>query len=157
SFLRLRYGWSRVRAGEILLPRQRLYYILNASPTRWLNGLSLQGFVGEEVDFDNARTGHGADVQLSGILRPTDHLELRLNVSRRWLDEAPPDLPAGRLFTAQVERVRATYNFTARAFLRLIAQYVDTRRDPALYIGPVTPRDASLDASALLAYKLNWQ
>jgi hypothetical protein len=157
SFLRLRYGFSRVRAGEITLPRQRLYYNTNASPTRWLIGLSLQGFVGQEVDFANARTGRGADVQLSATLRPTNHLELRVNTSRRWLNVDPSDRAAGRLFTAQVERVRATYNFSARSFLRLIGQYVDTRRDPALYRAAVTPRDASFSGSTLFAFKLNWQ
>jgi hypothetical protein len=157
SFLRLRYGFSRVRAGEITLPRQRLYFNTNASPTRWLIGLSLQGFVGQEVDFANARTGRGADVQLSTTLRPTNHLELRVNTSRRWLNVDPSDRAAGRLFTAQVERVRATYNFSARSFLRLIGQYVDTRRDPALYRAAVTPRDASFSGSALFAFKLNWQ
>jgi len=157
SFMRFRYGFSRVRAGEVTLPRHRLYYIVQASPTRWLNGLDLEGFVGQEVDFANARTGHGADVRLNGTLRPTDHLELRVNASRRWLDVNPSDRAAGRLFTAQVERLRATYNFSARAFLRLIGQYVDTRRDPALFVSSVARRDASFTGSALFAFKLNWQ
>jgi hypothetical protein len=157
SFMRFRYGFSRVRAGEVIVPRQRLYYNLNASPTRWLNDVSLQGYVGEDADFDNARPGTGADVRLSGTVRPTDHIELRLDTSRRWLDVDPPDQPGGRLFTAQVERVRATYTFTSRIFLRLIAQYVDTRRDPSLYIEETSARDASFSGSALFAYKLNWQ
>ena len=157
SFLRFRYGFSRVRALDVTVPRHRLYYEIDGSPTRWLNDFSLQGFVGQEADFENARTGTGADVRLSGTLRPTDHLELRLNTSRRWLDVAPSDRPAGRLFTAQVERIRATYTFTARAFLRVIAQYVDTHRSPALFIASATRRDAALTGSALFAYKLNWQ
>lgn len=157
SFVRLRYGFSRVRALAVTVPRHRLYYEIDGSPTRWLNDVSLIGFVGQEADFENARTGTGADVRLSGALRPSDHLELRLNVSRRWLHVAPSDRPAGRLFTAQVERIRATYTFTSRAFLRLIGEYVDTRRDPALFLAVTTPRDATLIGSALLAYKLNWQ
>jgi len=158
SFVRLRYGFSRIRTGEVTVPRQRLYYIVQASPTRWLNDLDLEGFVGQEADFDNFRTGTGADVRLAGTLRPSGHVELRLNTSRRWLNVSPADRPSGRLFTAQVERIRATYTFTARAFLRLIAQYVDTRRQPRLYLdASTTPRDASFNASALFAYKLNWQ
>ena len=157
SFMRFRYGFSRVRAGTVTVPRRRLYYILNASPTRWLNGVALEGFVGQEADFANARTGTGADVRLSGTLRPSDHVELRLNASRRWLDVEPHDRPGGRLFTAQVERARATYTFTSRVFLRLIAQYVDTRRDPALFVKETARRNASFSGSALFAYKLNWQ
>ena len=52
------------------------------------------------------------------------YLELRVNASRRWIDVDARDEPgiarAGRLFTAQVERLRATYSFTSRAFVRLI-------------------------------------
>ena len=39
----------------------------------------------------------------------------------------------------------------------MIAQYVSTRRDPALYASPVTPKDGYFTGSVLLAYKLNWQ
>ena len=53
--------------------------------------------------------------------------------------------------------MRATYTFTARSFARVIAQYVSTRRDPALYADPVAAKDGSFTGSALLAYKLNWQ
>ena len=159
--------WGRVadRFGEkILVQRSLVSFVVvmcsmaYATEAWHLFALrALQGFVGEDADFDNARPGTGADVRLSGTLRPTDHIELRLNTSRRWLDVDPPDQPGGRLFTAQVERVRATYTFTSRVFLRLIGQYVDTRRDPSLYIEETAPRDASFSGSALFAYKLNWQ
>ena len=62
-----------------------------------------------------------------------------------------------RLFTARVDRLRATYTFTSRMFLRAIAQYVQTVRDPALYTDEVDGKEASLSGSALFAYKLNWQ
>ena len=42
-------------------------------------------------------------------------------------------------------------------FARGIAQYVSTTRAPALYRDPVTAKSATLNGSALLAYKLNWQ
>ena len=106
SFMRFRYGFSRVRAGEVIVPRQRLYYNLNASPTRWLNDVALEGFVGQDADFDNARPGTGADVRLSGTLRPTNHIELRLNTSRRWLDVDPPD-QRGRAAVHRPGRARA--------------------------------------------------
>ena len=38
-----------------------------------------------------------------------------------------------------------------------LAQYVQTVRDPSLYTDTVDRKDASLAASALFAYKLNWQ
>ena len=155
SFLRLWYAVDRVRAGEITLPRQQLLYIVNLSPSLRLNQISLEGFVGQEIDFEGARTGTGANVSLSATFRPTNHLELRFNEARRWLNVETP-MP-GRLFTAGVDRLRATYTFTPRAFVRLIGQYVTTRRDPALYTEEVAAKDATFSGSALFAYKLNWQ
>ena len=62
-----------------------------------------------------------------------------------------------RLFTAEIARLKATYTFTARSFVRAIAQYVRTTRDPSLYNTAVDEREGSLTGSVLLAYKLNWQ
>ena len=61
------------------------------------------------------------------------------------------------MFTAQVERLRATWSFTARAFVRLVGQYVATTRDTARYTFPVAAKEAEFTASALVAYKLDWQ
>jgi uncharacterized protein DUF5916 len=157
SFLRFWYAFDRVRAGEITLPRQRLNYFVRFSPSRRVNQVNLDGFVGQEVDFDGARTGTGAHVNLSVTLRPTDHLELSFNESRRWLSVDSPGAGRGRLFTAGVDRLRATYTFTARAFLRAIGQYVSTRRDPSRYLEDVARKDARFGGSVLFAYKLNWQ
>src|SRR5687767_13193581 len=59
--------------------------------------------------------------------------------------------------TAQIERLKATYTFSARSLLRLIGQYVETDRDPGLYTFPVPGTDGSFAGSALYSYKLNWQ
>jgi hypothetical protein len=156
SFVRLRYANDRVRAGTVTLPRQQLVYIVQVSPSQKVSRIELEGFVGQEVDFDNARTGHGANVVLRTTLRPTDHLELQFNDSRRWLD-VHVGADASRLFTARVDRLRATYTFTSRMFVRGIAQYVQTVRDPSLYTDEVDRKEASFSGSALFAYKLNWQ
>jgi hypothetical protein len=156
SFVRLRYAFDRVRAGTVTLPRQQLVYTIWVSPSQKISRIELEGSVGQEVDFDNARTGHGANVVLRTTLRPTDHLELQFNDNRRWLDvRAGAD--TSRLFTARVDRLRATYTFTSRMFVRGIAQYVRTVRDPALYIDVVDRKEAGFSGSALFAYKLNWQ
>ena len=63
-----------------------------------------------------------------------------------------------RLFTAVVHRLKATYNFTNRAFVRGIVQYQREDRNPDLYVQPGLPKqEAALSSSLLLAYKLNWQ
>jgi hypothetical protein len=113
--------------------------------------------VGEEIDFANGREGSGTTLIGSATFRPTNHLELRCNASGRWLNVDDPVVGEGRLFVAQVERVRASYSFNSRCFVRLIGQYVQTTRDTSLYLFPVERKDASFNSSALFAYKINWQ
>ena len=156
SFLQLRLASEEIDSGRGPLAVQRLRFVLQASPSRLISQLALEGFVGEEIDFANHRVGTGANVSARGTVRPTNHLELRLNASRRWLNVGT-DGPSGRLFTAEVERLRATYTFTPRLFVRGIVQYVQTARDTRLFADEVPARSAGVSTSALFAYKLNWQ
>ena len=159
SFARVRFAWDRVRAGDGDLPRRQLHFELRSNPARRVSQLVLRGWLGEQVDFAQARLGRGASVVAGATLRPTDHLELAWQSERRWLD-VPVDGQAERqrLFTAATDRVKGTYTFTSRMFLRLILQHVGTERDPGLYAAPPPPaQDGFLQASALFAYKLNWQ
>ena len=155
SFIRVELNAEAFRVGDALLRRFRPRLVLQASPSRLVNQVALDTYFGEEIDFANGRTGHGVTMSGSFTLRPHSHLELQGIANRRWID-VPAD-GSGRLFTAQVERLRSTWMFNARSFVRLIGQYVETMRNPALYGFPVSRHDASLSSSALLAYKLNWQ
>jgi hypothetical protein len=159
TFVRIRYAFERFRAGEgtATLPRGRLVFTIQSTPSRLLPGVLLDGYIGSDIDFEGARRGTGGTVTLGLPLRLTDHLELRLDEEARWLDVDTADRVKARLFTARVDRVRVTYTFTARSFARLIGQYVSTRRDPTLYSSPVDAREGTFTGSALLAYKLNWQ
>jgi hypothetical protein len=156
SFIRLRVGFDKVRAGEKTFDRTRLIYEVSGSPSRVFNRLGLNGDAGEQVDFDNSRRGDGATINLFAVVRPTDHLELRFDGGRRWLNVEAPDAN-GRLFTASIARLRTQYTFTARAFLRVIGQYVETKRNPELYTFEVSRKSGDFSGSVLLAYKLNWQ
>ena len=157
SFARLRYSVDRVRSEARTFPRQRFVYYFEFSPTRAISQITLEGTLGEEVDFDNSRPATGSSLSLSATIRPTDRLELRFNGDRRVLDVDDATGNRARLFTAQVARLRLVYNFTAHAFLRLIGQYVETDNDPSLFIDEVDRKSGSLTGSALFAYKLNWQ
>ena len=157
GFAEVNYFFDRVRAGERLFDRQQLSWFFLMSPSLVVNAISFEGWAGEEVDFDNLRAGRGASIAGRTTLRPSSHLELVLNGSRRWLDLAEGPHTGERLFTAQVARLRATYTFTARSFLRLIGQQVRTERDPDLYTFEVAPEEEAFAGSALFAYKLNWQ
>ncbi|MFI5183407.1 MAG: DUF5916 domain-containing protein [Vicinamibacteria bacterium] len=154
---RLRMAPDDVRAGDKLLPRRLLYYDVIVSPSRVLTGIEVMGTLGQDVDFENVRTARGVNVNLRFTVRPTNHLELAFTGARRWLNVDVPPAEGARLFTAVVERLRATYTLSSRVFLRAIGQYVKTERDPSLYVSAVNRKDADFTGSFLFAYKLNWQ
>ena len=67
------------------------------------------------------------------------------------------DAENGRLFTAQVERVRATYTFNAKMYVRGIVQNVRTNRNQQLFLKPPNQHSGNVTSSFLFAYKVNWQ
>ncbi|HEX2254947.1 MAG TPA: DUF5916 domain-containing protein [Thermoanaerobaculia bacterium] len=156
SFLRLRAGFDRVRSGERVFSQEKLFYTAEWTPSRVFSRVAVDGEIGDQVDFANHRPATGGTLNLFSAIRPSDHLELRIDASRRWLDVDEGDA-RGRLLTAQVARLRGQYTFNARSYLRLIGQWAESERDPALYLGEVTARDGGLSGSALFAYKLDWQ
>ena len=157
SFIRIELNHDNIRVSDQWLSRFRPRVYLQASPSSVVNLLTLDSNFGQEIDFDNAREGTGATFVAAASLRPGHHLELRADGSVRWLDEDAGAQGSGRLFTAQVERLRATWSFSARSFIRLIGQYVQTTRDTTMYTFAVPHKDANFSGSALFAYKLNWQ
>ena len=166
SFLRFWFIEEDVRADDVLapseskiLPRRRFFATLQASPWHWLTLVALNANYGKDVDFVRARPGHGGTVSFNVTVRPTDHIQLDLLASRRWLDVGDGSGSEPRLFTADVQRIRAVYTFNRRSFLRLIGERTSQTQNPALYgfVPPNPPNDESIDWSALFAYKLNWQ
>jgi hypothetical protein len=157
-FLRLRYTSDDIRVEDRLLARQQPRLLLRIAPSAVFANLELTAYAGTDIDFDNAREGDGAGAAIEATLRPTDRLELRANVERNILDVDPTGpVPEGRLFTADLLRLRATWTFTPRMFLRAIGQRVETERAPDLYTFAVDDREVADDLELLLAYKLNWQ
>jgi hypothetical protein len=148
---------NKIRAGALLLPVTNVSYFLQVDPSRRFTRIGVNGFFGEDVDLANARVGRGGNVTGFATLRPSVHLTLDLNSAVSWLNVDTGVAARGRLFTAQVQRLKATYNFSPRAFLRLIGQYQNTTRDPSLYGFPVPERSAHLSSSGLFSYKINWQ
>jgi hypothetical protein len=141
-----------------MIPQTQLRFTVQAAPSGLLSGLYLEGAIGEQIDFANARPGRGATLALQAVLHPTDHIALAVDASRRWVDVDPDGGGRRRrLFTAQVERLKTTYTFNSYLYARLIAQYDRTDSDPSLFREPVDARVGSFAGSVLLAYKLNWQ
>ena len=148
----LRYSDERLRAGAALLPRRYAWMMFDLAPGRRLARVQVVARLGGDVDVANARTGRGGEVWDSVVVHLSDHLELQGQSDFTWLD-----IPGSRrLFTAGVERLRAEYNATPRAALRLIVQNVRITRDPALYQAPVPTVEGRVTLSALLSYRWSW-
>jgi len=146
-------GWitlhpiDRVRVGTATSPVLRSSFVefdLRGVPSRWLTSVVLHGTSGGKLDYSNARVGHGASLQLTGEVRPTDHLDLQLTGNREWLH-----VPNGeRVFDAQIERIKATYTISSRSLVRAIAQYDAVDQ---------TIRSGGFTTSLLYGYRVNWQ
>ncbi len=157
GFMQLRYIDNRTRAGDLVIERHQFGYYAQFSPSRRVAFVGVNGTVGQEIDFENARPGRGATVNLSATLQASDHLAFDLIANTRWVNVDVGDVRDARLFTQRVSRLKATYTFTSRLFVRGIAQYVSTARDPSLFVDAVDAREGDFGGSALFAYKINWQ
>jgi hypothetical protein len=157
GFMQFRYVDDAVRSGTEIFVRRRFGYYIQFSPSRRVSQVAVNGTVGEETDFANSRAGTGSTINVSAQVNPTNHLDVSLlqNQRRVYVDDVRGR--SGRLFIARVSRVRGTYTFTSRLFVRGIAQYVSTDRDPSLYTFTTSAKSGNFGGSALLAYKLNWQ
>lgn len=127
-------------------------FFVQFDPSRRFTRVGIQGRVGQSVDFANDRVGRGASILALATLRPIDRLTLDLQANREWLDA-----DGGRVFTAQVERLKTTYSFSAKSLVRGIVQYVSTERSPERYSFPVDRHSGNFLGSLLYSYKLNWQ
>jgi hypothetical protein len=157
GFMQFRLIDDRVRAGEQLIGRRQFGYVLQFSPSHRVTQLSVDGVSGQEIDFANARPGRGTTVNFTVRLNPTEHFELTAMRNQRGLNVDDASGADGRLLTSRVSRLHATYTFTARLFVRVIAQSTATTRDPRLFLATVSAKDSDFSGSALVAYKLNWQ
>ncbi len=157
SFLELHA--EQVDASGVLLEQRYGIFFVQIDPSRRFSRVSLQVQFGDAIDFFQSRLGRGGSVLLTGTLRPIPRLGLEWSGERRTLDvDADGRSPrGGRLFTADVERLKATYGFSSRSILRLIAQYQRTDQDPEV-AGVLLPRRSGAFLGSLLySYKLNWQ
>ena len=80
------------------------------------------------------------------------HLRVNLSHNRETLD-----VEGGRLYTANLTDLRATYQFNVRTFVRIVSQYYDLERDPALYTFETGARSKDLFNQLLFSYKVSPQ
>ncbi|MBV9071100.1 MAG: carbohydrate binding family 9 domain-containing protein [Acidobacteria bacterium] len=158
SFTRLRFANESFRNNDEVLSRNQLVYTVQFAVSRLIPQVSFDGWVGQDIDFFNNRVGRGARVNFSTNLRPTTRLTMSTTTVLQWLSEHGAAAGVeGRLFTAQVERVRAQYMFTPRMFVRAVVQNQRTSSNPLIYGVDLPLRDGNLSSQLLFAYKVNWQ
>lgn len=157
SFSRWRYAYETFRAGDHLFQTHRILGSEHFSLGGKIPQAGVDIALGQQVDFANLRLGRGASISPFVTLRPTNHLQLDLSSGIRWLSAPDASGRRGRVFTSQVERLRASYTFNSKMFLRAILQNARTNRNEALYSFLVDGHSGSLASQILFAYKLNWQ
>jgi hypothetical protein len=157
-FMRFRYAYENILSDDKVFQRHQLLYSTSIAVNNVLTQLTADGWIGQDVDFTNNRLGNGMNISLGGTVRPTDHLDIRLTAAQRYLNVANPAIDRrDRLFTSQVQRVRATYTFNSKMFVRAIVQNTRTNRDINLYGPDFVQHGGDLGTQLLFAYKLNWQ
>jgi len=117
------------------------------------SALSVQGRLGDGVDYANSRKAHGV-VQVAPAIeyRPASRVSLHLSYN---LDQLSVD--GGRLYQANLAQLKAIFHINIRTFVRAILQYTDVTRDPDLYLSPVSARTRRFFSQYLFSYKLNPQ
>lgn len=154
--MQVRYVDDDIRVGERSIGRRQVAYAAQFSPSRVLSTLAVNGTTGQQIDFANARPGTGTTLNVSATVNPTNHLNVVFDQDQSWVNVDAMGAEQ-RLFTARVSRVRATYTFTSRLFVRGTAQSVSTTRDARLYAFSTLPKSGTFSGQVLLSYKLNWQ
>ena len=151
SFLFLRTTWQErgYRGERFDFGSWGLYGRIQ--PAGWLR-LELDGTFGGQVDYANVREGDRFYLEPIVHLTPGRHLSLDLSYLVDSLD-----VEGGRLFTANLTQLRLVWQFSVRAFVRLVSQYADVERDPALYLEPVDARSQEWFNQLLFSYKINPQ
>ena len=157
GFMQFRYVDNETRALDRVIGRQQFGYYVQVSPSRLFSFIMVNGTLGQDIDFENGRPARGPTFNSELTLQPTDHLAVDLIENVRSLHVKVPEAADAPLFTETISRIKTTYTFTSRLFVRVITQYVAITRDPLLYIDSVNARDGTFGGSALFAYKINWQ
>jgi hypothetical protein len=114
--------------------------------------LWIEGDFGRTIDYDNVRQGRQMTLSPYAEYKWGRHLEIELSHTYRKFN-----VDQGHLFTANISRVRAIYQFNVRCFLRAIVQYKDYWKDPGLYLYYIDKEQQHLTSQVLFSYKVNPQ
>ena len=105
---------------------------------------------GEQIDFANNRVGDRFVSESSLEYQFNRHLKLNAGYEYVELDAS-----GANVFTAKVLQGRATYQFDAKQFVRLIVDVSEVERNVDNYIDDVTPYYKDMGVQLLYSYKVN--
>ena len=119
----------------------------NGHSHAWFNMIS-----GDQVDYANTRKGERLNLNPGFWYRFGRHLRLELSYTRETMDE-----PEGWLYKAEIGQLNASWQFSARSFVRAIVQHVGYDFNLALYEDDRDSEVRQLFTQFLFSYKLNPQ
>lgn len=131
------YTWDDVYLHNCMSPNASTSYFVNLR-------------FGDRIDYANGRLG--TRVRINPGMDQRFGIHLHVSLSATW---EKMDVDEGRLFTAAVAQLAASYQFTAECFLRAVLQHIDYDYATELYSDG---RDAShkrLFGQLLFSYKLD--
>jgi hypothetical protein len=114
--------------------------------------LQIETAFGNQIDYANTRQGRWISLEPYIECKLGRHLTLELDHIFERLD-----IDEGRLYTANISQLKLVYQFTKRAFLRTILQYVYYDYNVELYTFPIDPEYKSFFSQTLFSYKINPQ
>lgn len=124
---------------------------LNSRPSGSLS-LRLFARIGDGVDYANVQTADVVSIEPRVTYRLGRHVSASVDHRRETLR-----VDGGKLFEANQSELRLAYQINVRTFVRLITQYTDIARNPALYTDEVEPATRDLFNQILFSYKVNPQ
>ncbi|HNX49971.1 MAG TPA: DUF5916 domain-containing protein [Thermoanaerobaculaceae bacterium] len=131
--------------------RNEVYLHNCMAPNRSLD-FFINVYSGDQIDYANTRPGKRIRVVPGVTQRFGRHLSVSLSGTWERMREQRE-----RLFTATIAETSVAYQFTARAFVRAILQYMDYDYNTALYTDGRDARSKGLFSQYLFSYKLNPQ
>jgi hypothetical protein len=108
------------------------------------------GVFGQAIDFSNIRQGKRFKLYPGLNVKMGRNFSFNLDHIFEWFH-----VDAGHLYTANVSNLRLVYQFSSRAFLRVILQYSDYKYNTELYAFPIDPQSRHLFSQVLFSYKIN--
>lgn len=122
---------------------------LSAQPTAAVYARAVVSLA-DTLDYSQVREGRQLRAVGELHLQLGRHLRLELDQDRRDLA-----LPEGTLFRARLTELRAVVHANTRLRVRLITQYQDVERNPALYAAAVKARSTEVFNQLLVSYTVN--